>query len=126
MNFHPIYHFLLQAHTNALNLVLRICCTTYYCNTAHDTVLPHYEMGSLLSKGTGECAGLTGSHQPPGCSVMSSSRKPRNQLGVFQSPAAPAPAHTWGHKKRTEVKTSSISVLNYHGRVSMHLCNQHL
>lgn len=52
---------------------------------------------------------------------MSSSRRSRNQLGVFQSLAAQAPVHTWEDKKRTEVKNSRMCVLNSRGSASTHL-----
>ena len=66
----------------------------------------------------GEWVSPTGAHQQPDCFAMSSSRRSRNQLAVFQSLAAQAPVHTWEDMKRTSVKNWSICVLNYHGRAS--------
>ena len=66
----------------------------------------------------GEWVSPTGAHQQPDCFAMSSSRRSRNQLAVFQSLAAQAPVHTWEDMKRTSVKNRSICVLNYHGRAS--------
>lgn len=78
--------------------VMDMLYITYYFQTIV------YEMGKILPIGTAEWVSLTGSHQQPDCSVMSSSRRSRNQLGVFQSPAAQGPVHTGEDKKRTGEK----------------------
>ena len=97
--------------------VMAMLYITYYFQTII------YEMGKFLPVGTGAWVSLTGSHQQPDCSVTSSSRRPRNQLGVFQPLAAQAPVHT-GETGKEQVRNTSICVLNYYGSASTNLRSQ--